>query len=55
MPIRPCTKDGKPGYKWGSEGACYVYIPGNKESRDRAWAKADTQRKAIEAERHRND
>ncbi len=24
MPIKRCQKDGKPGYKWGDSGECYV-------------------------------
>lgn len=24
MPIKKCQKDGKPGYKWGDSGECYV-------------------------------
>jgi len=30
MPIRSCQKDGKPGYKYGDEGACYTYTPGDE-------------------------
>ena len=24
MPVKKCIKDGKPGYKWGDEGECYI-------------------------------
>lgn len=24
MPIKPCTRNGKKGYKWGDEGKCYI-------------------------------
>ncbi len=47
MPIMSCTKDGKPGFKFGREGKCYTYTPGNKESRERAVAKAQKQMRAI--------
>lgn len=49
MPVKRCTKDGKPGYKWGDEGKCYSYTSGNKESRERAKKKAAEQGRAIEA------
>lgn len=49
MPVKRCTKDGKPGYKWGDEGKCYSYTPGNKESRERAKKKATEQGQAIQA------
>jgi hypothetical protein len=49
MPARKCTKNGKPGYKWGKEGACYPYTPGDKASRDAAYSKAVKQGQAIKA------
>jgi hypothetical protein len=24
MPIKPCSKNGKEGYKWGDSGTCYT-------------------------------
>jgi hypothetical protein len=24
MPIQPCVKNGKQGYKWGKSGTCYT-------------------------------
>lgn len=41
MPVKPCTKDGKNGYKWGDEGKCYTG-PDAKE-------KAANQGRAIKA------
>lgn len=47
MPITRCSKDGKPGWKWGESGACYIYTPGNAQSEARAKAKAGQQQSAI--------
>jgi hypothetical protein len=41
MPVMPCQKDGKQGYKWGAGGACYVG--------PNAKAQAEAQGRAIEA------
>ena len=41
MPIKPCSKGGKKGYKYGSSGKCYV----GKGAR----AKAARQGRAIKA------
>jgi hypothetical protein len=49
MPVQPCSEDGKPGYKWGDVGKCYVYTPGNDDSRDRAKARAERQGRAARA------
>jgi len=49
MPIKSCNEDGKPGYKYGDEGKCYHYEPGNEESRKRAYDRAAEQGRAIEA------
>jgi hypothetical protein len=38
---------GKPGYKWGSQGKCYTYIPGDETSRKKAKQKAYIQGAAI--------
>jgi hypothetical protein len=39
MPIKPCSKNGKSGYKYGNSGKCYT----GKGAK----AKANGQRKAI--------
>ena len=44
MPVQRCTVDGKPGWKWGSQGKCYV----NK-------AKALAQGRAIEARKRKTN
>lgn len=49
MPVRSCTINGKPGYKWGSQGKCYPYNAANTQSRNRAKAKAAKQGRAIKA------
>lgn len=49
MPVKPCNKNGKPGFKWGDEGTCYTYTPGDRDSRDRAKAKAAKQGRAAKA------
>ena len=41
MPVKNCTKDGKPGYKWGDAGACYTYNPNSEAS------KKDAKRRAV--------
>lgn len=47
MPVQKCQKNNKPGYRWGTEGKCYTYTPGNKASRERAKNKAAEQGRAI--------
>lgn len=49
MPVTECTLDGKPGYKWGEAGHCYVYTAGDPVSRTRAHNKATQQGQAIHA------
>lgn len=51
MPIKKCTKDGKPGFKWGDEGKCYTYTSNDPESRRRARQLAEQQMRAIQANR----
>lgn len=41
MPVQECTKNGKPGYKWGKSGKCYTG--------GGAKAKAEKQGRAIKA------
>jgi len=45
MPVMPCTKNGKPGHKWGKGGKCYTG-PGSH-------AKAAKQGRAIKASQGR--
>lgn len=49
MPLVRCQKDGKPGVKWGEQGKCYTYTPGNAASIRRAREQAERQGRAIEA------
>ena len=43
MPVNPCSENGKPGFKWGDSGKCYLYTPGNEESMGEAKRKATIQ------------
>jgi len=43
MPINSCSNNGKPGYKWGSQGMCYTYTEGNDQSMKQARNKARLQ------------
>lgn len=43
MPIKSCSSDGKPGYKWGDSGKCYLYQPGDEKSIGEAKRKATIQ------------
>jgi len=43
MPVQKCQREGKPGYKWGEEGKCYIYTPNNEEEREQAKQKAINQ------------
>jgi len=40
MPVKQCTMNGQPGYKWGDEGKCYTYRPGSEAARMAAKRKA---------------
>ena len=40
MPIQNCSDSGKPGYKWGDSGKCYIYTSGDEESKMNARKKA---------------
>lgn len=53
LPIERCEEDGKPGFRWGQEGKCYTYEPGNARSRAEARLKAELQGRAIEASQRR--
>lgn len=48
MPIQECKSEGKPGYKYGEEGFCYIYNLGDEQSRKKAYEKASAQGRAIE-------
>ena len=43
MPVQQCNIGVKPGYKWGEQGKCYTYIPGNESSANEAKKKAYVQ------------
>ena len=45
--IQECFSEGKPGYRYGNEGFCYTYTPGDEKSRKAAKFKAYLQRLAI--------
>lgn len=32
MPIKPCTQDGKEGFKWGNSGKCYTGKDGHEKA-----------------------
>lgn len=49
MPVQKCQKNGKPGYRWGEQGKCYTYPPGNKSRRKWAYSMARRQGQAIKA------
>lgn len=49
MPVMPCRKNGKPGFKWGDEGFCYTYTPGDPASKTKARLNAEAQGQAIKA------
>ncbi len=55
MPVKPCQTNGKPGYKWGDNGKCYPYTPGDRKSQTEARLRAETQGRAIEASKHREE
>jgi hypothetical protein len=47
MPIIDCSLEGRPGYKYGSDGTCYPYEPGSDSSRMAAKKKAIQQALAV--------
>lgn len=49
MPVESCQQAGRPGFRWGKEGTCYTYLPGDESARERARARAERQGRAIEA------
>ena len=54
MPIQRCRLKGKPGFKWGNDGKCYTYTPGDKAGLERAKNKAAKQGQAVEASKRTN-
>lgn len=54
MPIEACSVDGKPGYRWGKNGKCYTYTPGDTRSRVAARLRAEMQARAIKASQARD-
>ncbi len=50
MPVQICSEKGKPGYKFGKTGKCYVYLPNNEVSRKKAKKRAVNQGIAINFE-----
>jgi len=40
MPVQSCSDNGKPGYRWGEQGACYTYPKGNLAQKKKAKKKA---------------
>ena len=49
MPIKRCTEDDLPGFKFGDSGKCYTFTPGDKESMESAKSKAQAQERAAYA------
>lgn len=50
MPLVRCSKDGKPGWKWGEENkSCFTYVEGDDEGEAQAKSAATRQGAAIEA------
>lgn len=43
MPVKNCSENGEPGFKWGDSGKCYLYTRGDKESMGEAKRKATVQ------------
>jgi hypothetical protein len=53
MPVQRCQVNGRPGFKYGANGTCYVYTKGNTQSRVAARERAARQGRAIEASKAR--
>lgn len=54
MPVKPCQKEGSPGFKWGDAGFCYTYTSGDASSRTRARNLALRQGRAIQSRRNKS-
>lgn len=48
MPLKKCSANGRPGYKWGDSGKCYTYSPGDKVGMGKAKQKAHIQGSTYE-------
>ena len=53
MPLKRCSSKGKPGFKWGDSGKCYVYNPNDPTSKEDAKNEALRQGRAIESSKTR--
>jgi hypothetical protein len=53
MPVEDCSEGGKPGYRWGSAGACYTFSPGDDAARRKAKQRAYIQGAAVQASQAR--
>jgi hypothetical protein len=42
-PVQECQENNKPGYKWGTQGKCYIYTKDNMKSKNEAKRKAIVQ------------
>jgi len=40
MPLTKCSSDGHPGWRWGTQGACYIFKAGDHASEKAAKKKA---------------
>jgi len=43
MPVQSCQENGKPGWKFGESGKCYIYIENDKQSEATAKLRAAKQ------------
>ena len=48
MPVQRCQSGGRPGFKYGKTGKCYIYTKGDTATRSQARALAAKQGRAIE-------
>ena len=49
MPIERCQAGGRPGFKFGPQGKCFTYLPGDKSGMAVARNRAEAQGRAINA------
>jgi hypothetical protein len=47
MPEQACTENGKNGWRWGTQGKCYVYPDGDEKASGKAKQQAFLQGAAI--------
>lgn len=50
MPVKHCIRNGKPGYKWGDQGYCYLIS--EEGGAEQARQKAQEQGRAIEVRKN---